>query len=359
MKQRKRKRFYKNVKRNQTWTEQVQGREIDFADKYADDGIYSDKFDYLRPKKKPRNKKKKLGKKVKKAFKTVGYVFLCIAIVFAGYAAMDVYMIRHRMPDLATAVSDKADGFNKIAIRIEGCCTDPVSLDNAVMLSSVISDAQSYGFSSVAFDIKREDGSVAYRSALANVDTYGAVAFPAAKFKESMNELTLSDILPVGIVSCYRDNIVPVKDSGLAVPGENGKVYSDDDGNTYLNPDSELAYRYIRDIIAEAYSLGVKVFVLTETELPKEIEETYSDGFAAISAKLYEDIGTDIRLLEAVDVSLSEKAADDDSSEVSEKTNRKLNENQVYYIKTSADKYLIKEKLEESGIGSFILADKS
>ena len=44
MKKRKRKRFYKNVKRNQTWTEEIQGREIDFADKYADDGIYSDKI---------------------------------------------------------------------------------------------------------------------------------------------------------------------------------------------------------------------------------------------------------------------------------------------------------------------------
>lgn len=65
MKKRKRKRFYKNVKRNQTWTEEIQGREIDFADKYADDGIYSDKFDYLRPKKKPKNKRKSLERKSK------------------------------------------------------------------------------------------------------------------------------------------------------------------------------------------------------------------------------------------------------------------------------------------------------
>ena len=66
MKKRKRKRFYKNVKRNQTWTEEIQGREIDFADKYADDGIYSDKFDYLRPKKKPKNKGKSLERKSKR-----------------------------------------------------------------------------------------------------------------------------------------------------------------------------------------------------------------------------------------------------------------------------------------------------
>lgn len=358
MKKRKRKRFYKNVKRNQTWTEEVQGREIDFADKYADDGIYSDKFDYLRSKKKPKNKRKKFKKRAKKLFKMIGFAFLCIVIVFAGYAAMDVYMIRHRMPELADAVSDKGDGFNNISINIESYCIELVSLDNAVMLSSVISEAQSYSFSSVAFDIKRADGSVSYRSALANVDAYGAIAFPSAKFKESVNELTLSDILPVGIVSCYQDNVVPAKDSELAVLDDSGKLYTDDNGNTYLNPNSDLAYRYIKDIIAEANMQGVRVFILDETKLPSDISEKYEDGFDVLSAKLYNDIGSDIKLLEAVHISLSEKAADDNSDEISEKIKNNLNDNQVYYIKTSADKYLIKEKLEESGIVNFILADK-
>ncbi len=358
MKKRKRKRFYKNVKRNQTWTEEIQGREIDFADKYADDGIYSDKFDYLRPKKKPKNKRKKLRKKIKKIFRVIGCILIGIAILFAGYAAMDVYMIRHRMPELADAVSDKDDGFNKISIHIESCYVEPVSLDNAVMLSSVISEAQTHSFSSVAFDIKRPDGSVAYRSALANVDAYGAVAFPSAAFKESVGELTRSDMLPVGIVSCYQDNVVPAKNSELAVLDDSGKVYTDDSGNTYLNPNSDLAYRYIKDIIEEANTQGVKVFILNETKLPSDISEKYEDGFDVLSAKLYKDIGSDIKLLEAVNISLSEKAADESSNEISEKMKNNLNENQVYYIKTSADKYLIKEKLEESGIVSFILADK-
>lgn len=358
MKKRKRKRFYKNVKRNQTWTEEVYGREIDFADKYANDGVYSDKFDYLRPKSKPKNKRKKLRKNAKKVFRIIGYAVICIAVVFAGYAAMDVYMIRHRMPDLAAAVSDNGDGFNKVSINVESCYIDSVSLDNAIMLSSVISDAQSYSFSSAAFDVKRNDGSVAYRSALANVDTYGAVAFPSAKFKESVEELTASDILPVGIVSCYQDNIVPAKDSQLAVVDGDGRIYKDDNDNTYLNPDSDAAYRYIKDIIAEVNSQGVKVFALDKTKLPSDISEKYSDGFDKISAKLYEDLGTDIKLFEAVDISLSDKAADDNSDEISEKIKNNLNENQVYYIKTSADKYLIKEKLEESGISNFILADK-
>ncbi|MDE6412276.1 MAG: putative glycoside hydrolase, partial [Eubacterium sp.] len=345
-------------KRNQTWTEELQGREIDFADKYADDGVYSDKFDYLRPKQKSKNKGKKLRKKTKKAVKILCYAVVCLAVVFAGYAAMDVYMIRHRMPDLASAVADKDDSFSKLSLNLESYYIESVSLDHAIMLSSVVSDAQSYSFSSVAFDIKREDGSVAYKSALANVDAYSAVAFPAAKFKESITELNDSNILPVGIVCCYRDNIVPEQDNALAVMKSKKKVYTDKNGNTYLNPDSDAVYRYIKDIIAEAYNYGVKVFVLSQTKLPAEISGDYKDGFAAISKKLYADIGKDIKLLEAVDVSLSKKAADENSKELSEKIKKTLKENQMYYIRTSADKNVIKEKLEESGITDFILADK-
>lgn len=46
----KKKRFFKNAKRNQIWTEEEKGRKIDFADKYIYSDTYSDKYDYLRPK---------------------------------------------------------------------------------------------------------------------------------------------------------------------------------------------------------------------------------------------------------------------------------------------------------------------
>lgn len=109
------------------------------------------------------------------------------------------------------------------------------------------------------------------------------------------------------MVSCYQDNVVPAKNSELAVLDDSGKVYTDDSGNTYLNPNSDLAYRYIKDIIEEANTQGVKVFILNETKLPSDISEKYEDGFDVLSAKLYKDIGSDIKLLEAVNISLSER----------------------------------------------------
>lgn len=355
----KRKRFYKNVKRNQTWTEAPQGREIDFADKYADNGVYSDKFDYLRPKQKPKSKKKKLKAKAKKFFKAIAAVMISLAIIGFGYMAMDVYMIRHRMPDFESAEANQKDGnLSQVSVNFKSEYIDAVSLDGADMLSAVISDAGSYSFSSVAFDIKRAEGTIGYKSALSNAQTYGTIAFSAANLKESVNKLNQANIFPVGIVCCYLDNIVPDADYAMAVMNEDGTLYKDADGNTYLNPDSDDAYRYIKGIIDEAYSQGITAFVLTGTDLPDEISDKYNGGFETLANRLYSDMGTNLKFVEAVEADLSEDAADKNNDEISEKISNKLTGSQVYFITTAADKYLIKEKLEESGISSFILADK-
>ena len=99
----KRKRFYKNVKRNTKWTEEEKGYPIDFADKYAsDEGIYSDKFDYMRPKIK---KKRKHKAKARTLLKRLGIAVLCFAIICVGYTCMDVFMLRNGMPEMSAATN--------------------------------------------------------------------------------------------------------------------------------------------------------------------------------------------------------------------------------------------------------------
>ena len=57
----KKKRFYKNIKRGEKWTEEEKGYPVDFADKYiSDEGIYTDKFDYARKQKRKGAQKKRL-----------------------------------------------------------------------------------------------------------------------------------------------------------------------------------------------------------------------------------------------------------------------------------------------------------
>ena len=346
----RKKRFYKNVKRNQKWTEEVQGRRIDFADKYADGGIYSDKFDYLRPKRKSRSKKLEGYRKLQKVLKLIPMLILALAVLNLGYAGMSVYMKRNAMPDISSIGDTVQGGFNHSVIKLSAQRIETISLDGSDILRSVISAAQSGSYIGVAFDIKRSDGTVGYKSTLANIDAFNAAAFVADSLKSSVRKLGRENIVSVGIVFCYVDGIAPVADKSMAILNGDGSIYEDKQGNAYLNPDSPLAYNYIKDIISEVSKQGVSVFLLRGVDLPSDISGSYNGGFEALATKLYGDLGTDIKLLEAVEISVDEKNVDEISND--------LGDSQAYYITTSADKALIKEKLEESGISSYILAEQ-
>ncbi len=353
----KKKRFYSNAERNQKWTEEEKGRQIDFADKYVYGENYSDKYDYLRPKRKqPKFTKKDAAKYAKR----LGAVLCSLLIIGIGYTAMDVYMLRTGIPSISEAEAENTDSaFNQITLSLAGEYVDSVSLDGGVMLDAVADNALSGGFNSIVFDIKRSEGSVGYKSTLAAVDTYGAVAFPASNLKASADKLKSSDILAAARVYCYLDNLVPDKNRELAVYSATGAVYRDSRDNTYLNPDAQGTYNYIRDIISEAYEVGITIFILDGYDLPPEISDSYNDGFEYISARLYEDIGTGIKLLKSDSVSISQELAES-SSEESKETIIKMfdteDKDTVFFINSSADKEILKEKLEECGISNYILA---
>ena len=256
-------------------------------------------------------------------------------------------------------------------------------MDGSVILDSVITELTQGAYNSVMFDIKREDGTIGYQSALATVDTYSAVSLAASDLKTSAQKLNEQDILAVGRVYCYLDNLVPARDRSAALLDSNGLPYTDSQGNTYLNPNSETVYKYIKDIIAEAADMGVTVFVLEGTDIPESAGEGYADGFETLAARLYEDIGTDIKLLEAVHINADDalrssvqeettageeaqekeeetaQAAENITAAVAELFSEELSTDRVYYVTTSLDIGEVKTILEESGIESFILANES
>ncbi len=354
----KKKRFYSNAERNQKWTEQEQGRPIDFADKYIySEENYSDKYDYLRPKKK---QKKFTKKDAVKHLKRLGAVICGMLILTLGYTVMDIYMIRTGIPPIKEAQSEKTDSaFSQITLSLKGEYIDSVSLDGGVMLDAVADNTSEKGLNCVAFDIKRSEGSIGYKSSLAAIDTYGAVAFPASNLKASMDSLKNRDILAAARVYCYMDNLVPDKNRELAVYSTTGAVYRDSRDNTYLNPNEQGTYNYIRDIISEAYEMGVTIFILDGYDLPSEISDDYNDGFDYISARLYEDIGTGIKLLKSESISISKELAESEEEEAKNTIAGKFDtedKDTVYFINSSADKEILKEKLEECGITNYILA---
>lgn len=361
MKNKRKKRFYKNAKRDEKWTETPRGHEIDFADKYVTDE-YSDKYDYLRPKEEKKKKKKKkfdVGILLKH-LKRLGIVLGTVLIVFVGYTAMDVYMQRTGLPSIDEATEDTEDeaSLSNITLSLSSDYVDSVSLDGSVMLEAIIDEAEDLDYNSITFDIKRSDGTVGYKSSLSVVDTYSAISFPSSNLKTSVATLNENDILTVGRVYCYLDNLAPEANTDIAVYSATGAVYHDSQDNTYLNPDSDTVYNYIKDIISETKELGVTVFALDGYDLPSEISDSYNDGFDYIAEKLYDDIGTGIKLLKAVNVTLTQSQIEDglDEDEVAEKFSEQDDDDVIYFITTTADETEVLEQLEAWGITNFILS---
>lgn len=353
-KKKRQKHFYNNKQRNQKWTEQETGRYIDFADKYSPDKKDGE-FDESRVN--ANNIKLKKERK-RKTVKKIVSIVLAVVIVCIGYTGADVYMTRHARPAEQRTKQQTTDAsdISQINMSIASYQIESVSLDGSVMLSSIISDLGKSGFSSVTFDAKRTDGSIGYASKLASVDTFGAVSASASQPQKSIKQMIDNDILPIARICCYRDNVVPEQSQNAAVM-QNGKVYKDSEGYTYLNPNSDFAYNYIKDIVSELKDCGVTVFVLNGCDLPKAVSDKYNDGFDYISKRLSKDFNGEIRLLEEVDVKITDENATENTVNEEIKKFESIDKNKIYYITTKVGEDTLIPLLNRNNITRYILKE--
>lgn len=345
----KKKRFYNNKDRNQKWTEQPTGRKIYFADKYID--APKDTTEQLKQKraKEPFFTRARREKLLKGLIVTIA----SIALVGTGYTIMDVHMDRHAMPFVENEENNTAN-LNSINISIKGSRCQSLSLDGGLMLSAVIDDATKSGYTSLAFDLKRNDGTIGYNSALATISSFGAVSSPSSDLKASANLLKENDVLPIGIISCYKDNIAPAADPSFALY-DGGAQFKDSAGNTYLNPSSDNVYSYIKSIIDEAVGMGVNVFVLDNYDLPEGAVEK-NGGFEELSEKLYADFSDDIKLLKAIDLNLTSNSAKAVEKEWQEKAEEYTsNDDAAVFCITAKNPVITKQYLDSKGITNYII----
>ena len=360
-KNQEKRKFYTNKHRNEHWTEEPQGRPIDFADKYTVDGeagnVYNDK------RRAAQHKAQKRKENRVRAIKIVASSLLAVALLFGGYTVMDVHMIRQAEPAEKLLSQDNADSnaLSQLTINVASLMTESVSLDNSAMLTSVINEAQSTSANSITFDAKRDDGTIGYRSSLATIDTYGAMSNVGSDSVGSIKRLVENDIMPVARICCYKDNVLPLHNKDLAVK-KGKKLYTDSQGNYYLDPNNEQVYNYILDIVRELKGYGVQVFVLYGYNLPSDVSNKYNDGYKALSKKLKKDLGGDVKLLKEVEVKIT--GMDAESGNITNsaidkqiKSFDKLGNNQIYYISTELDTTRVYEHLASAGVERFILAD--
>lgn len=348
----KRKRFYNNKGRNEKWTQAPVGRKIYFADKYIDDGDGDNKFKIKSKTKKPffskENGEKLLRQLIAAAF--------CLVLIGIGYTIMDIHLERNAMP-FESAGGDDTASLNEVQISVKGTQCQPLSLDGDIMLSSVINTSLENGYTSLAFELKRNDGTIGYESQLATIEAYGAISSPAGNLQDSVKLLNENDLLPIGIISCYKDNIAPAADPSCAAFQE-GKVFTDSGSNTYMNPEADNTYNYLKSIIDEALGMGITVFALDNYDLPSDIKENYNDGFDALTQRLYGDFGSEIKFFQIKSINLTSSNAKALEKEWEEKTeNIDTDDNSTLFYLSAADTAMLKQFLDNRGITNYIICE--
>lgn len=353
----KKKRFYNNKKRNQKWTEEVQGRKIDFADKYVYSGPYSDKFDSLRPKEKKRKHtgKEKLRLIIKKAIT----VLCALAIVFCGYTVMDVYMQRNSMPEKSGQIQkeDALPGIANVSLNFSASYVETASLDNSSMLDAVISNATKNKSNAVFFELKREDGTIAYNSSLAAVSSYNALSLPASDLKGSVQKLLSNDFMCIGGICCYKDNVAPYSSSDSALKDKSGANLTDASGSAYLNPENEYVYEYIKGIVTDGAEAGISVFMLSGFTVPTE-DGSEKDCRDALVKKLTNDFKNSVKFVFPVFVSLTEQSMS--YSGIGEAVDKiieenPVGENEIYVFSTDFEEEKLREALIEKNVKRYII----
>lgn len=297
--------------------------------------------------------------------KNILIALMCVALLCVGYIGTDAFMIRHSNPVRQSAeLTDDSAGADtkKKKIKSISLGIPSVALDNSVMLSSVLAEAESGGFKSVSFELKRADGTIGYTSFLTTVDTFGGISMPAKQLHESVKTMNEKGIKPIAVIYCLKDNVVPKKSKDMALL--NGKnVYTDNKGNTYLNPDSKDAVKYLKDIVIESYNLGVRTFVLASVNLPDNIKKGHNDGFKKLSAELKKEVGSDAVFVEAVEAEINGwNVADGEYNAAGIKNEieklPELNSDQIYLIKTEKDLNTINKALKKNKIKGYIIKEK-
>ena len=101
---------------------------------------------------------------------------------------MDLYIDRNAMPETEENTGESVS-FSNVNLMLKGMSVQSISLDNSVMLDSVIKSAEDEAYSSVTFDLKRDDGTIGYNSKLATIRAYGAISSPAAQLENLLQNL--------------------------------------------------------------------------------------------------------------------------------------------------------------------------
>lgn len=165
------------------------------------------------------------------------------------------------------------------------------------------------GGNAAIFDMKADDGSLAYVSQLGL-----AISAKASSADPGLNAviraLNDSGLYTIARVSCFKDHGLSNADRTLAITTNSGYRWTDPAGVRWVSPTSETVRQYVADVCAELAGLGFDEILLDNNCYPTEgnlnyIKKGEAYDKAAFAAVIGDFYARTAKALEGYDVRLS------------------------------------------------------
>ncbi len=154
-------------------------------------------------------------------------------------------------------------------------------------LSELLTLAQDGKINAVVVEIKTEDGTLQYATALEAATRAGAVKTGAPDLSGAIGQLNDKGVKTIAQMSCFRDPKAAMKLSGAAVMYRPNPsliwLDSTTNGKAWLNPYADAAKNYLIDIAGEAADMGFSEILLANVQFPDNNSSASYYGAASSS----------------------------------------------------------------------------
>lgn len=164
------------------------------------------------------------------------------------------------------------------------------------------------GADAVLFNLKADDGTLGYVSALPEAIRLGSSAADG-KLNTALTGLSETGVYTIARVSCFKDNTAPKMDNTLAIRTNSNYNWRDASDLRWMNVSSPAARQYVVDVIRELAAMGFDEILLENSGYPTagileyiKVGEAYDpDNLSAPVEEFYQAVtealsGTGVRL---------------------------------------------------------------
>lgn len=159
--------------------------------------------------------------------------------------------------------------------------------------------AKEDGYNTILVPLKNRNGEVLYQSNVPEVSEYDAQisnAVDAAVLKQKIEE---AGLMPMGQIYAFEDTTAPSLASDNTYLKNKTKIYTDANGDSWLNPYKESARKYICDLVKETKDLGYQTVLIDGCQFPGSLSGIITDAKGQTQQEILEEFYQQVKSVNA------------------------------------------------------------